>query len=269
MSTQLPMQLVSCVDIETKYDRCIQVVFAHKSILVVRARSIHLFSWPTLQLTTTHSDLIQFPIAQHTFGWIDGVSVSLSRHRREAAIPFASLSILIRAESDDPWASEAHHLDLYTLEPNPSFDSIESNIPPAELLSPPVPYIFPPVLSATVHSVRGSLRCTDVIMGSYGTALWIHPHDRAVAGLVSPEAHSFDGGSGSTPHEKVVTAVFPGPFLASKGNDNAMHGTTVIPVKTSTMFTNPLNNWTALDYNEVLGRIALGSSYGRITILKI
>jgi hypothetical protein len=170
------------------------------------------------------------------------------------SLPFESLSILIRSESDDPWASDVHFLDLYVLEPNPAFilasDREEdwSDIPP---------YIFPPKPTKKVPSARGSLRCTDVILGRYGTAIWIHPQDRAVGGLISPEIHLQDSAIPET-HETLVAAVFPGP-LNQTGEI----------VETRTLWTNSFNNWTSIDYNEELGRIALGSSYGRVTILDL
>jgi len=40
-------------------------------------------------------------------------------------------------------------------------------------------------------------------------------------------------------------------------------------VTTRTLWINSFNNWTSLDYDEELGRIALGSSYGRVTILDL
>src|ERR1700733_2360450 len=86
-----------------KYDRCIQVLFAHKSILVVRARSIHLFPEPVL----SHSEPISCtPIAQHSWGWLDGVAVTVQKNPDGPKL-FEALSILIRAEVDDPWSAVA------------------------------------------------------------------------------------------------------------------------------------------------------------------
>lgn len=170
------------------------------------------------------------------------------------SLPYDSLSILIRSESDDPWASEVHSLDLYILEPNPAFARIESE---EEDHSDIPPYIFPPRAAKKVPSSRGSLRCTDVILGRYGTAVWIHPQDRAVSGLISSDVHLQDMPIPET-HETLVAAVFPGPLNQS--------GHTVT---TRTLWINSFNNWTSLDYDEELGRIALGSSYGRVTILDL
>ncbi|KAG6852862.1 hypothetical protein C0991_008497 [Blastosporella zonata] len=225
-------------------NRSIQVVFAHRSILVVRACSIHLFPEPVLQ----EPPLTYSPIAQHSFGWIDGVCVTQSR----SAVP--NLSILLRGESDDPWSSGLHSLDNYTLLPNPSTDDDEDNTPP---------YIFPPPLVAKVPAVRGSTRCRKVVLGPCGTAAWIQPQDRAVVGLAwtgiaeyPPQViHPASG------NESLMVAAFPGPLAPDDDSDAGMRS---IPV-----YTNELNNWTSLDYDEEIGRVVLCSSFGCVMVLQL
>ncbi|KII84195.1 hypothetical protein PLICRDRAFT_118295 [Plicaturopsis crispa FD-325 SS-3] len=246
-----------------QHDRCIQVIFAHKSILVVRARSINLFPEPVL------SDRLPMrlyeSIGRHSFGWIDGVSVAVNKRstyttsssRQSLSSSRRGLSILIRAETDDPWASDAHHLDLYDLLPNPAFSDTtdDGKIVP--------PYVFPPTLAAQVQSVRGSLRCTGLVLGQYGTAIWIHPpQDRAVTGLVPNDTTDVPPGSVPTDaHECLVAAVFPGPLRSADASPD-VHAQRVMPHDSS-------NNWSALDYDEDLGRIALGSGAGEVTVLEL
>jgi hypothetical protein len=55
-----------------------------------------------------------------------------------------------------------------------------------------------------------------------------------------------------------LATVFPGPL-----NNTGKVG------NTRTVWTNSFNNWTAVDYDEERGRIALGSSFGRVTILEL
>ncbi len=62
--------------------------------LVVCARSIALYD-----STVTH-------IATHSFGWVDGASVTPN-------------SILILSQSDNSWASKPNSLELYSLSSNP------------------------------------------------------------------------------------------------------------------------------------------------------
>jgi hypothetical protein len=208
------------------------------------------------------------PIAQHSWGWLDGVAVTVRKNPEYGPRPFEALSILIRAEVDDPWSAVAPVLHLYTLEPNPDFvgplsPSEASPITPSEAFlpastsstdslhvsSPILPYIFPPTLCATAQSVGGSLQCTNVISGPCGTAVWIHPRDRASAGLVAVQV--------STGSESLIAAAFPGPL-----NDGEK-------VETKTLWMNPLNDWTSIDYDENMGRIALGSRHGKVTLLDL
>lgn len=229
--------------------------------MVVRARSIHLFPEPALGSTESSAPLYA-SIARHSFGWVDSVAVSVNANPNSLltrdVVPFEPLSILIRPESDDPWTSDVHTLDLYTLEPNPAFSllSPSSNGGPSKIL----PYVFPPSLSSQVPTIRGSLRCTDIILGRYGTALWIRPQDRSAAGLISPDVHLQEMPPPDSPaaHESLVATVFPGPLKPSESKNSVQ-----------TLWRNSFNNWTSMDYDEVLGRIALGSSFGRVTILEL
>jgi hypothetical protein len=220
-----------------QHDNCIQVVFAHDSVLVARARSIHLFPNPELQTTPK----VYEPLARHSFGWVDGICVTANPRDQ-------SLSILVRGESDDPWTASIHSLDFYSLEQEPNYPSVLT------------PYIFPPTLSTQVASARGPLRCRDVMLGPCGTAVWIQPQDRAVVGLISTdEDYPVQLIQTTSGHESVVAAVFPGPLRSDE---------TIAP-RSRTLFTNRLNNWTSLDYDEQLGKIALGSSFGRVMILEL
>jgi hypothetical protein len=242
---------------QTQHDRCIQIIFAYQSILVVRARSIHLFPKPILGSSESSAPLY-WPIARHSFGWIDGVSVTMNSNRSSVcgrdSPPFESLSILIRAESDDPWATDAHSLDLYKLEPNPLFVSSPQ---PGDIDT--APYVFPPSLASQVPSIRGPLRCSDVILGSHGTAVWINPADRAATGLITTDIrHGVPPPISHATHESLVAAVFPGPLNPAGSR-----------VEARTVWTNSLNNWTSMDYDEQWGRIALGSSHGGIMILEL
>jgi hypothetical protein len=230
-------------------------VFAHDSILVVRAHFIHLFPEPVLH----HNPQIYTPIAQHSFGWIDGVSVAPAQCPNTSGVSsvYPPLSILIRGESDNPWSSGLHSLDLFTLHPNPTYHSTSSDN------ETDIAYIFPPTLTSQVHAVRGPLRCRDVILGRCGTAVWIQPRDRAIVGLLSNEELPAQAIHTASGHESLVADVFPGPLSASNIADAAL------VTRSKTLYTNHLNNWTSLDYDEELGRIALGSSYGRVLILEL
>ena len=237
-------------------DRCVQVVFAFKSILVIRARSIHLFPEPILNKSMP----LYAAIARHSFGWVDGISVSMAPRSNPVDIcdhpSHSVISILLRAESDNPWSQEQHNLRFFTLSPNPHYDlalrhdnQSSANIPP---------YLFPPLLTAEVSSIHGSLRCADIKLQPYGTAVWVHPRNRADAGLIPDDVNP--QGIPHTPaaSERLVAAVFPGALSQTGTGGGA-----------KTLWTNESNDWTCLDYNEELGRIALGSRSGSVTVLEL
>ncbi|KAF4612055.1 hypothetical protein D9613_003612 [Agrocybe pediades] len=248
---------------------CMQIVFAHESVLVVRARAIHLYAFPTLEPPRTGEDQPRAhqPIAHHSFGWVDGESVAIcpfiynSSSSKNAWLP---LSILVRGESDDPWASDIHNLELYTLEPNPSYSKEPES--GTESSSTASPYLFPPQLTNRVPCLRGSLRCKQVVLGRFGTAVWIQPRDRFIGGLLADIAVNLVPSSNA--HESLVLTAFPGSLNPGTGAKAGKQTTAVVVGRK--IYENEFNtSWTSFDYDEVGGRIVLGSSFGRVTVLYI
>lgn len=240
-----------------------QVVFAYKSVLVVRARSIELFPEPTLK--PAPESLTYQPLAFHSFGWIDGVSVNVQSHGGDPTGDSRPLSILLRAESDDPWLSDARTLDLYVLEPNPAYAHTDAD---ADLPGMTLPYLFPPVHSTlSSPSVRGFLRCTDIVLGRCGTALWIQPRPARSADLTTLDVHSSDtqGPRPNAETEVLAGAVFSGSLLEESigGGEGSLRARTVY-VRDSA----GSGNWTAMDYVEELGVVALASTQGVVTVLE-
>ncbi|PPQ94259.1 hypothetical protein CVT25_004915 [Psilocybe cyanescens] len=244
---------------------CTQVLFAYQSVLVVRARTIHLFPFPRLDPHDTDGTLpVPYePLAHHSFGWVDAECVNicpfLSRPEGDSSKTCIPLSILVRGESDDPWASDIFYLELYTFEPNP--DYVPDDTGPANIS----PYLFPPRLSNKVACLRGSLTCRQIVLGRLGTAVWIQPRDRFAGGLLADiPSHLVPA---TNAHESLIVAVFPGS-LRSEEEGKVKEGSSVVVGKK--IFGNEFNtSWTSLDYDEVNGRIALASSFGRVTILEL
>jgi len=202
-------------------------------------------------------------LARHSFGWVDGVSASMSPRPHpvdSSDHPYHStntITILLRSESDDPWTQERHNLRFFTLKPNPHY-----RLAPQQDGQPNAsssPYLFPPSLSAEVPSIHGLLRCADIKLQPHGTAVWVHPRNRSY-GLVSSDVHLQEAPIPDTPpaSERLVAAVFPGCLNRTGTGD-----------ETKTLWINEFNDWTCLDYNEELGRIALGSRSGSVTILEL
>ncbi|KAF8956748.1 hypothetical protein BDZ97DRAFT_1825834 [Flammula alnicola] len=263
-------------------NECIQVLFAHQSILVARARSIHLFPFPILERPDPDSDPPppSKPLAEHSFGWVDGECVTIcpflestafARHPSPSS--WLPLSILVRGESDDPWASDIYNLELYTLEPNPSYGaqvSTEDSGTKDETDPPSAipPYLFPPRLSNQVACLRGSLRCKQITLGRFGTAIWIQPRDTFIGGLLADIPATMIPSSNAC--ETLVMAVFPGSLFnrdPARGGGGSELGSVVIGKK---IFGNEAgSSWTSFDYDEVAGRVAVGSSFGRVTVLEL
>ncbi|KAK0216411.1 hypothetical protein IW262DRAFT_1400068 [Armillaria fumosa] len=98
---------------------------------------------------------------------------------------------------------------------------------------------FPPILTSRISYRCRTFQTTGFMLGKRATAVWIQPND-------------LDGS------QTLVAAVYPGPL-----NPTA-------EVRIRNVCSNPLNNWGTLDYDEELGRIALGSTSGRgITVVQL
>ncbi|KAI0712708.1 hypothetical protein C8T65DRAFT_646664 [Cerioporus squamosus] len=287
------------VDERFQYNRCLQVLFAHRSVLIARARSVELFPEPDLRPGDGEGP-IYLPIGFHTFGWIDGVAVVpqcdtiVDANDVVQSPEHEPLSILLRAESDDPWASDVHTLEQFILHPNPAFDASPSSNGPEEPLSAEVtekvpPYLFPPVRTEqTSPTVRGFLRCRDIVLGPSGTALWIQPRAARTAHLTGYDVHSSttqvwdalnpdhqhpdDGplnpgdpsaaSDRSRTAESLCAAVFEGPLQRHHPELRPTARTLWVQTKDSC-------NWTTFDYDEETGRVVLGSSDGSVTVLDL
>ncbi|KAI0758764.1 hypothetical protein C8Q74DRAFT_1299863 [Fomes fomentarius] len=312
-----------------QYNRCLQIVFTYKSILVVRARSVELFPEPSLRAADGGQYTTYRPIGFHTFGWIDGVSVNVHTGPRvsvDGTVQLSDrepLSILLRAESDDPWASDIHKIEQFVLLPNPAFDPSSSSSSSLPAASPPEaltsaeadahslshsPYLFPPARAdQTSATVRGFLRCRDIVLGPSGTALWIQPRAARTAHLTGYDVHSsaahvpdsfspdfqlhyahpsFSTELAESPADQrrtaecLCAAVFAGPLQRRRHHDaggsreaeegDGVHGgTRAQAARTLWMQRKEGCNWAALDYEEEVGRVALGSSDGSVTVLDL
>ncbi|KZT68586.1 hypothetical protein DAEQUDRAFT_745639 [Daedalea quercina L-15889] len=269
-----------------QYNRCLQVVFAHGGVLVVRARSVELFSAPALR-SPDETWLTYRPLAYHSFGWIDGVSVIVRSHWEDLTGTIEPLLILLRSESDDPWMADVHTLDLYVLEPNPAYtepglsdDTTVGTPPRAPLTSAvlsdsrsprsPASYLFPPIHSTlSSPSVRGFLRCTDIVLGPCGTAVWIQPRPARSVDLTTLDVHASEtqGPRPSTDTEVLAGTAFTEPL---RGGQADRKGAAESAVEARTLHVREAasgGNWTAMDYVEELGVVALASTQGVVTCL--
>jgi len=240
-------------------DKPLHVVFSHGSVFVVRARSICIFKQPRMVLPGEDLD-ITLPYVFKSFGWVDGVSLAL---KSSASLCFASsaqppLTLLVRNKGRDPWRP-IEQFRFMTL--NEDFDrdpphTSHDSIPVGDELDS-APFILTSTLSSQ-H--RGPIRCSDMVVGSYGTAVWVQPTEWAVGGLITDnsfiEAMAMEMPGAS--RETLVVSLFPG--LLNQGSPEAH-------VKVA--LENDGNDWSCLDYDEARGLIALGSSFGEVTVYRL
>lgn len=248
-------------------------------MFVVRARSLELFPYPTPQLLSLDAPLLR-PIASHSFGWVDGIALSPQTNpfavdNCDMGIPY---SIALRAESDDPWSPDVHSLDVYTLNPSTDYDVKSS--PPFHHPNDPSqdsmdnidgftksPYSFPPIHQTSYASIRGFLRCPDIYLGTFGTAIWIQARPARNVSLTDFDVHSSETQGSQLalhrPKESLVGALFrrDGPRSHRQGSTSEPR---VLCVQESDS-----GSWSSLDYDEVRGRIAMGSGDGKVTLLEL
>lgn len=229
--------------------------------------------YPSVELRPSGETPVVYPIRSHTFGWIDGIVVGPVPTSVPSQSLYPTLSILVRAESGDPWESNIHFVQNYMLYPDPNYNgappSDDTNPIPSfstalsfnETSSRPSssPYIFPPILVSTIPSTRGFLRCPTLALGHAGTALWIHswrPHNAQTIGTVS--SPTINSG------ESLCAAIFPGPLSGEETEEE---------VKPIQLYQDPGSRsgnrvtWTSLDYVENRGCVALGAVDASVTVL--
>ncbi|KAG6337110.1 hypothetical protein ID866_1984 [Astraeus odoratus] len=237
-------------------DNPLHVTFVEGNIFVVRARSVCVFKEPPMALQQHDADVpMNIPQKSTSFGWVDGISLSEGSISQfpERSRPSLS-SILVRTKGDDPWSLK-DQFQLFTV----SSGAQRSDVPPTEA-SRDGHFPEAPTLSLTASITcpnRGPLRCSDMVLGRYGTALWVLPADRSVAGLISEHVH-LQSVPVPTSCQTLILAVFPGPLNHSSEAE----------IKVS-MENEDGSSWLCLDYDEERGLIVLGSSTGNVTMLSL
>lgn len=223
---------------------------------MVRARSVSVFEEPPFMASPSQEVLVNFPHKSISFGWVDGVSLSERPVLQCAEEPRAvSLSMLVRTKGDDPWALQ-DQFQLYTVHSGAGEER-------ADPLEEEIRYSHapPPTLTLTTSIScpnRGPLRCTDIVLGRYGTAVWVLPADRSAAGLISEHIH-LQPVPVPASNQTLTIVSFPGPLHC--GGDEAEVRVSVDNEDGS--------SWSCMDYDEERGLIALGSSAGGITLFSL
>ena len=232
------------------------VVFSQGSIFVVRARSICIFEEPRMVLPGDNLDIAP-PRVFKSFGWVDGVSLALGPSAPFCPIDSSQspLSLLVRNKGGDPWRP-TEQFQFMTL--NADFNQTPDHTSHDTSSTGHKSFSFPFSLISSLSSHhRGPLRCGDMVIGSYGTAVWVQPSDWAAVGLVADDS-VMEQMTTVTSRESLVVALFPG--LLNQGSSEA-HVKAVLESNGS--------GWSCLDYDEARGLIALGSGSGEVTVYRL
>ena len=222
----------------------------------MRARSICIFEAPQMVLPGDNLNIV-LPRVSKSFGWVDGVSLALGPSAPSCPVGSSRspLSLLVRNKGDDPWRP-TEQFQFLTLDADfnhaPSRTAHDTSSNGHDSLS------FPFSLISSLSSLhRGPIRCSDIVLGPYGTAVWVQPSDWAAVGLVTDD-NFMQQMSTIASHETLVVALFPG--LLNQGSSEA-HVKVALESDGS--------GWTCLDYDEVRGLIVLGSGSGEVTVYRL
>ncbi|KAI5998795.1 hypothetical protein EDD15DRAFT_2241861 [Pisolithus albus] len=237
---------------DTWQDKPLHVAFAAGNVFVVRSRSVCVFAEPPL-VPPGDETPVNLPLSSTSFGWVDGVSLSEGPvvQCSEKDPPF--LSLLVRTKGDDPWSLK-DQLQLFTVNSSPSTESSGGLLrETSSTVSIPPPRLA--LVSSLTCPNRGPLHCSDIVLGRYGSAVWVLPADRSIAGLISEHVH-LQTVPVPTSNQTFVIAAFPGPLSGEA------------QIKAS-IENEEGSSWSCLDYEEECGLIALGSSTGDITMFSL
>lgn len=237
---------------DTWQDKPLHVTFAGGHVFVVRARSVCIFAEPPFARPDDET-AVNLPHSYTSFGWVDGVSLSAGPVVRYAEKDPPFLSLLVRTKGDDPWSLK-DQFQFFTVGSSlPTESSI--GLPGETSLTDSLPLPRLALSSSLTCPNRGPLRCSDMVLGRYGSAAWVLPADRSIAGLISEHVH-LQTVPVPTSNQTLIIAAFPGP-LSSEAQ-----------VKAS-IENEEGSSWSCLDYDEEHGLIALGSSTGDINIFSL
>ncbi|KAF8166639.1 hypothetical protein K438DRAFT_1730747 [Mycena galopus ATCC 62051] len=224
---------------------CVNAIVADKYAVVVRTVTLEFYSLSSFRAGSAAS--VIEPVASHTFQWrIDSASMAY-QPSWEAAARAAEppINILVRYGSPFPWPVNAlHH---YILPWDETYD------PRDDMGAHNKPYLAEPVLMRTFASPIRLFARWDMVLGAYGTALWIDSHT-----------------------EDYFDHAVEGQRLAGTLFTTVEYGAAVVPLDeqgisaTASMVyqVREDDGWVRIAIEEEEGDIAVGSSTAEITIFR-
>lgn len=286
------------------------VIVLDQFILTFCQRWIHLYLLPsgpseyrsrTVAATTSTMDLD--PAAGYKWQWrIDSLVVSRQNHGPSTSsnasrrIRLDPINLFVRFDTWYPWpVNILHH---FVLPPNPTYSpSAFSHFSHHPLPSPgDLPYLFSssanvfgPYMANSVASPMRLFTPSDMVLGKYGTALWIDAqtdanspsqagdHGQRIAGKIlsipNPRYVKYDpsnplGGEGGDQVSPGFVDFQPGAHLGDSNdgaNDEFGRQEKDNPIMVFEVREN-YDGWNRLALDEEEGRVAVGSVDGSITV---
>ncbi|KAJ7272705.1 hypothetical protein B0H12DRAFT_1091612 [Mycena haematopus] len=224
---------------------CIDAIVTDEYVVVVRTVTLEFYPLSSFRAGSAPS--VIEPITSHNWRWrVDSVSIAY-QPSWEAAARAAEppINILVRYASLFPWPVNAlHH---YVLPCDTAYDGKE------DIDAHNKPYLTDPVLIRTFASPIRLFARWDMVLGAYGTALWIDSHtedyfDHAV------EGQRLAG--------TLFTTVEPGAAVVPlDDHGNSATASMVYRVRED-------DGWAKIAIEEEEGDIAVGTSTAEIIVLR-
>ncbi|KAK6978131.1 F-box domain-containing protein [Favolaschia claudopus] len=232
-----PVELRNPIHIEHK--ELIDAIITDSYVVV--ARTTELEFYPLVPFRAGSLTNVIEPLTSHTWQWrVDSVSMAFQPSWEGSASPV--INILVRYASLFPWPVNAlHHYVLPcdgTYDPNREIDALNK------------PYLPDAVLIRTFASPIRLFARWDMVLGSYGTALWIDSHTEEYFDHAA-EGQRLAGTLFTTVDQDAAVAHDPNFTSASM----------VYQVRED-------DGWIRIAIQEEEGRIALGTSTAEIVIFQ-
>ncbi|KAJ7173706.1 hypothetical protein C8R46DRAFT_1189877 [Mycena filopes] len=222
---------------------CIDALLSDKYAVVVRTLTLEFYSLCSFR--DGSADQILEPVCAYAWQWrVDSVSLAYQPSWEAAARGVdPPINILVRYASLFPWPVNAlHH---YVLPPDGSYnprDGIDANNKP---------YLPEAVLIRTFASPIRLFARWDMVLGSYGTALWIDSHT---------EDYFDHAEEGQRLAGTLFTTIEPGePTVALTDQTATATASMVYHVRED-------DGWVRIAIEEQEGKIAVGTATAEITI---
>lgn len=247
---------------------------------MARAKFVEVFNSPTDVLATesilssssadsvvenAQEPIIYHPVDSFSFGWLDGISISQDTTKPD------SFFVLFRQPNADPWSTHAPTLAFYRLEENSTADVEEDLISHSDTDGSTSHLFFGAFLASVPLSASASPTSTSsstspkLVLGHHRTAIWLSPRPRESdsTGLVQMDLNRQE----DWPSQARGTRFWRN-FLGDDLVWASFEGSKIDVFKRH-VFNSRGEVWTAIGYDEEMGRVALGRGDGCITFLRL